>query len=76
VTGIAAGLHALVELPDGQSETDVIERARQHGLAVQGLGSFSLGAHGYRQALVVRYGTPPDHAFSTATARLCAALTG
>jgi GntR family transcriptional regulator/MocR family aminotransferase len=76
VTGIAAGLHALVELSDGQSETDVVERARQHGLAVQGLGSFSLAEHDHRPALVVGYGTPPDHAFSTATARLCAALAG
>src|ERR1019366_9086352 len=73
VTGIAAGLHALVELAGPDSEEDVIARAARRGLAVEGLGSYSaVGQH--RPALVIGYGRPPEHAYTTALARLCAAL--
>jgi len=78
VTGIAAGLHALVELAGPDSEEDVIARAARRGLAIEGLGSYSAaGQHGPGQhgpALVIGYGRPPEHAFTTALARLCAAL--
>ncbi len=78
VTGIAAGLHALVELAGPDSEEDVIARAARRGLAIEGLGSYSAaGQHVPDQhgpALVIGYGRPPEHAFTTALARLCAAL--
>ena len=73
VTGIAAGLHALVDLA-GESETEVVARAAEHGLAVEGLDSYRAGAQQHQPALVVGYATPPDHAFTTALARLCAVL--
>ncbi len=74
VTGIAAGLHALVTLPAGATEPDVVAGAARRGLAVQGLGDFSLGAQEHEPALVVGYANPPGHAFTTALARLCAVL--
>lgn len=74
VTGIAAGLHALVLLPAGAREQDVVAEARRRGLAVQGLAAFTAAGHPHKPALVVGYATPPGHAFSTAVARLCAAL--
>jgi GntR family transcriptional regulator / MocR family aminotransferase len=74
VVGIAAGLHALVLLPDGQQERDVVARGARRGLALQGLSEFRAGAHDQGPALVVGYATPPAHAFSTALARLCAVL--
>ncbi len=77
VTGIAAGLHALVELTGRRSEADVIARAARHGLAVDGLAHYSVPDSGpgqQRPALVIGYGRPPDHAFTTALARLCAVL--
>ena len=37
VTGVAAGLHALLELPAGEREDEVVARAAEHGVAVQGL---------------------------------------
>jgi GntR family transcriptional regulator/MocR family aminotransferase len=74
VTGIAAGLHVLVRLPAGQSEDDVVARAAQRGLALQGLASFRAGAQQLGPALIVGYATPPGHAFSSAVARLCAVL--
>ncbi len=76
VAGIAAGLHALVLLPDGQQEDDVVARAARRGVALQGLSEFSAADQQRGAALVVGYATPPPHAFSTALARLCAALAG
>ncbi len=74
VTGIVAGLHVLVELPAGRGEDEVVEAARDRGLMLEGLGSYSAGVQDHSPALVVGYGTPPEHAFSAAVARLCAAL--
>jgi GntR family transcriptional regulator/MocR family aminotransferase len=75
VTGLAAGLHALLRLPPGTDEGSVVARAARHGLAVEGLGEYCLPGHdGGGPALVVGYATPPGHAYSTAVARLCAVL--
>ena len=78
VTGIAAGLHALCELPPGLAEDHVVARAAARGLDVDGLAMYHAGAGAAtspaRPALVVGYGSPPEHAFSGALARLCAAL--
>ncbi|WP_045877226.1 PLP-dependent aminotransferase family protein [Pseudofrankia sp. DC12] len=74
IRGIAAGLHAMVELPDGQTEAAALARAARRGLAVGGLGSYNLAGQPHRPALVVGYATPPDHAFTSAIARLAALL--
>jgi len=76
VTGIAAGLHALVELPGGVAEEEVVARAAGHGLAIDGLGTFTAPGQRHAPALVVGYGRPPDHAFTTALARLGTVLRG
>ncbi|WP_434595420.1 PLP-dependent aminotransferase family protein [Streptomyces sp. A5-4] len=77
VTGIAAGLHAVLELPPG-TEDSVVRAAAWQGLAVYGLGrhthpSASAAAR-RRDALVVGYGTPPDSAWAGALDALCRAL--
>jgi GntR family transcriptional regulator/MocR family aminotransferase len=75
VTGIAAGLHALLRLPAGQSEDEVIARAAAHGLALEGLAGYrATGGSPHSPALVAGYGRPPDHAFTAALARLSAVL--
>jgi len=74
ITGIAAGLHALVELPSSWAEADVVADAAERGLALEGLGSYSASARQHTPALVVGYGTPPEHLFTGALARLCAVL--
>jgi GntR family transcriptional regulator/MocR family aminotransferase len=74
VSGIAAGMHAVLELPEGWDESAVVERAAARGVAVAGLATYDSSGGGRRPSLVVGYGTPPDHAFSTALARLCAVL--
>ena len=77
VTGIAAGLQALLELPPGQPEEEIERRAAARGVSVHGLASYRAAEpDGHRPALVVGYARPPEHAFTTALARLCAALAG
>ncbi len=74
VTGLAAGLHAMVDLPGDRTEQEVVERAAARGVAVEGLSAYAAeGDHG-PPSLVVGYATPPEHAFTSAVARLCAAL--
>ena len=74
VAGIAAGLHALVRLPGGVAERDVVTRAAARGLAVHGLATTQAGEQNLGPALIIGYATPPPYAISTAIARLCAAL--
>lgn len=74
VSGIAAGLHAVLELPpDAGPLAAVVDRARARGLALSGLPVYGAPATG-PAALVIGYGTPPDHAFTGALDRLCDVL--
>ncbi|WP_405507152.1 PLP-dependent aminotransferase family protein [Streptomyces purpurascens] len=77
VTGIAAGLHVLLRLPPG-TEQSVVQAAHWRGLAVHGLARYQHPAARAEpvDALVVGYGTPPDHAWSGALDALCAVLPG
>jgi GntR family transcriptional regulator/MocR family aminotransferase len=76
VSGIAAGLHALAHLPAaGPTEAEIVARAADHGLALEGLGAFTYHEPARRgPALVIGYGTPPDHAYTATLARLTAVL--
>ena len=74
VHGIAAGLHALLELPAGTSEAAVIELAAARGLAVAGLEAYTDGPPSGRPALVIGYASPPEHGYTAALARLGAVL--
>jgi GntR family transcriptional regulator / MocR family aminotransferase len=74
VAGIAAGLHALVELPGGLGEDDAVAGAAEKDLALEGLGAYRTGEQQHGAALVVGYATPPEHAFTTSVARLTAVL--
>jgi GntR family transcriptional regulator/MocR family aminotransferase len=76
VTGIAAGLQALLSLPSSQSEDDIIAQAAARGLAIDGLAGYHTGGPRHGPALVIGYGRPADHAFTAALARLGAALAG
>ncbi|MCD7440123.1 PLP-dependent aminotransferase family protein [Streptomyces lincolnensis] len=65
VRGIAAGLHALVDVED---EAGVLERAAAAGLAVGRLGEHwhVPGTEGRPQGLVVGYGTPREGMYAEA----------
>ncbi|MFI6487510.1 PLP-dependent aminotransferase family protein [Streptomyces sp. NPDC050564] len=74
-TGIAAGLHAVLQLPPG-TEQSVVQAAAWQGLAVHGLSRYRHpdAVPEPLDALVVGYGTPPDHAWSGALDALCRVL--
>jgi GntR family transcriptional regulator/MocR family aminotransferase len=76
LTGVAAGMHAVLHLPPGAREDDVIAAAAGRGLALDGMRNFLAPAVAHPEALVLGYGTPPAHAFTSAVTRLCAALGG
>lgn len=71
VSGIAAGLHAVLRLPPGTPAAEVVAAARARGLGLQSLDDF--GGRDTEE-LVVGYGTPPEHAFAGALDALCALL--
>ena len=75
VTGIAAGLHAVLELPDG-TEAATVDRAASLGLAVEGLRTFRHpdGPADRSDGLVVGYSTPSSARFSATLDALCRAL--
>ncbi|WP_051796440.1 PLP-dependent aminotransferase family protein [Streptomyces sp. NRRL S-87] len=75
VSGVAAGLHAVLTLPAG-TEAAAVAAARAHGVAVEPLSSFRHPAATQvaRDGLVIGYATPADHAYPAALDALCAAL--
>jgi GntR family transcriptional regulator/MocR family aminotransferase len=74
ISGIAAGLHILVDLPAGMCEDDLVSRAARRGLAIEGLASYTAAGHEHGPALVIGYATPPGHAFTGAASELCRLL--
>ncbi|MFF5785439.1 PLP-dependent aminotransferase family protein [Streptomyces sp. NPDC012693] len=74
VSGIAAGLHAVLALPPG-TEQAVLRSAAWHGLAVQGVNQFRRPTvPATLDGLVVGYATPPDSAWQGALRSLCRVL--
>ncbi|MGW6917019.1 MocR-like pyridoxine biosynthesis transcription factor PdxR [Kitasatospora sp. NPDC054939] len=78
VSGIAAGLHAVLRLAPG-TERSVLKAARYRGLAVDGLADYrhpdtDPAAMPAVDGLVVGYATPSDHAYPAALAALCDVL--
>ncbi|MDN3024499.1 PLP-dependent aminotransferase family protein [Streptomyces sp. S.PB5] len=72
VTGIAAGLHAVLRLPPG-TEQSVVQSASWQGVAFHGLSYFRHPEAVAEQldAVVVGYGTPSDRGWAGALEALC-----
>ncbi|WP_411148869.1 PLP-dependent aminotransferase family protein [Streptomyces sp. A30] len=75
VTGVAAGLHAVLRLPPG-TERSTVKAATWQGVALDGLAEFrhpdtDMAA---RDGLVVGYATPSEHAYGAALEALCGVL--
>jgi GntR family transcriptional regulator/MocR family aminotransferase len=79
LTGMAAGLQCLLELPAGIREQEVTARAASAGLELAGLETFradeaehaaaggtGTGRAGHPPAMVVGFGAPPAHRFEEA----------
>jgi GntR family transcriptional regulator/MocR family aminotransferase len=73
VAGISAGLHVLLDVP-GNAE-DIVARAARQGLGLASLSRYHFDpTPATRQAVIVGYGTPPDHAYPGALDLLCQVL--
>jgi GntR family transcriptional regulator/MocR family aminotransferase len=76
VTGMAAGLQAVIELPRG-TERSVVQEAARQGLAVSGMAEYrhEVADSGWQlpeqDALVVNYAAPSDSAWAGALNTLC-----
>ncbi|MEU6377884.1 PLP-dependent aminotransferase family protein [Streptomyces sp. NPDC046909] len=81
VTGVAAGLHAVLRLPPG-TERSTVKAATWRGIALDGLADFRHPAASEASGtdmpapdgLVVGYATPSEHAYGAALEALCQAL--
>ncbi|MEU6040329.1 ATP-binding cassette domain-containing protein [Actinomadura sp. NPDC047616] len=64
MTGIAAGLHAVLRLPPG-TEASTVKAATWMGVAPDGLATFRHpdSPEPHRDGLVVGYATPPEHRY-------------
>ncbi|MBM0237035.1 PLP-dependent aminotransferase family protein [Micromonospora sp. ATA32] len=76
--GIAAGLHALIQLPaTTPGEEAIVERAAGHGLAVSGLGShWHTPGRAEVQGLIIGYAAPSPANYPAALDTLARTLRG
>lgn len=76
VLGVAAGVHAVVELPrPGPTENEVVAMGRRRSVLVAGMGSYRhTVAAADRQAIVIGYGQPPWHRYRESVERVAALL--
>jgi GntR family transcriptional regulator/MocR family aminotransferase len=70
--GVAAGLHAVVALPEGTG--DALARLDRVGVAVNDMSRYTSAPD--PGALVIGYATPPGHAWPAALAAFTTAITG
>ncbi|MBL1084861.1 PLP-dependent aminotransferase family protein [Streptomyces actinomycinicus] len=75
VTGISAGLHAVLRLPPG-TERSAVQAATWQGIALDGLAAFRHPESPMTagDGLVVGYATPSEHAYGAALEALCGVL--
>jgi GntR family transcriptional regulator/MocR family aminotransferase len=69
-TGIAAGLHVYVQLPDGVDESSLVEAARRRGLHIEGASWHFSDARSAPTALVLGYGSIDEAAIRNGIALL------
>ena len=74
IRGVAAGLHAVLELPERSTEQALLALGEEHSIGLHGLDPYRHGTYSGPQALIVGYATPPDHAFPAAMRALGALL--
>ena len=74
VSGVAAGLHLLVELPGCVRAAAVKAAAAERGVSVMDLAAYRLAPTPQDSALVLGYGNLPDRLVEPAVAELAAAV--
>ncbi len=72
--GVAAGLHAAIELPDGCDEAAIVVAAAERGVRVEGLSVHRFAPEDGRPALLVGYGALGEQAIRRGIRELAAAV--
>lgn len=70
VRGIAAGLHALVELPTECDEQALVAEAARRGIGIYGVSDYYASGNGVRPALVLGYAALSEPAIEAGIAEL------
>jgi GntR family transcriptional regulator / MocR family aminotransferase len=74
IHGIAAGLHATVELPDDYDERAILEEARARRIDLTTMRDFWIEPGTRAPTLLVGYGQVPEAAINTAVSELAEAV--
>jgi GntR family transcriptional regulator/MocR family aminotransferase len=74
VRGVAAGLHAIVELPDGDDEQAIRDEAGRRGIALQVMDSYRIAPRERPPTLLLGYGQISEPAIPAGIAELSAAV--
>jgi GntR family transcriptional regulator/MocR family aminotransferase len=74
LTGLAAGFHGILRLPQGVDELSVVAEATDRSLRVTGLASFARARSDLPPALVLGFGNIDDEAVREAIAQLGEAI--
>jgi GntR family transcriptional regulator/MocR family aminotransferase len=74
VRGVAAGLHAIVELPAGHDERAIRDEARRRGIALAILDSYAIEPRDRPPTLLLGYGQVAEPAIRAGIAELAAAV--
>ncbi|WP_328472737.1 PLP-dependent aminotransferase family protein [Actinoplanes sp. NBC_00393] len=70
VTGLAAGFHAVLHLPGGTDERQVIDEARRRGVGLYGMAGMRHGTRAAAPQLVLGFGDTPRHAIEPGVAAI------
>ena len=74
VRGIAAGLHAIVELPAADDEQAIRDEAQRRGIALAILNSYRIDPRDRPPTLLLGYGQVPEPAIQAGISELAAAV--
>jgi len=74
VSGIAAGLHVVLELPSATEEEEARERVVRAGIAVQTMSDHALPGYEGRRGLLIGYGAVHEQALERAAHELAVAV--
>lgn len=74
LSGIAAGLHLVLELPRGTRSADVVEQAANADVGVSDLDTYRMAPDSSRPGLVLGYGNLADNAVLPAVTELAHAI--
>ncbi|SEF37274.1 GntR family transcriptional regulator / MocR family aminotransferase [Amycolatopsis pretoriensis] len=76
VTGLAAGFHAILHLPPGTDEEEVISRAAERGVGLYGLGRMHTAPPATAPRLVLGFGDTPQRSIEAGIAAVADLLSG